>query len=138
MDNLKALKTIAKSKYNVSKLLSDGSTNAKTSKNELKTYILYLAPFNQNNKKINLCPKASEGCILACLFTAGMGKFSNVQQSRVNKSNFYVNDKKLFLTLLADELKKVINKANKGNYKIAIRLNGTSDLDFLAMLINPN
>ena len=49
-------------------LLSKGNTNAKTSKNSLKTFILYLAPHKQNDKNINVCPMASKGCISACLY----------------------------------------------------------------------
>ena len=129
MKNINEYKAKAKANFNVSKLLSDGSTNAKTSKNDIKTFILYIAPFNQNNKGINLCPKASAGCAAACLFSAGRGKFSNVKQSRINKANLYVNDKETFLNLLGYEIQKEIYKAIKGNYKIAFRLNGTSDLD---------
>ena len=51
----------------VKNLLSKGSTNAKTSKNPETTYILYLAPYTQNSKKINICPKASAGCSASCL-----------------------------------------------------------------------
>ena len=67
-------------------LLSKGTSNAKTSKNDNDTYILYLAPYNQNSKKINICPKASEGCAAACLFSAGRGAFSNVIKARQNKT----------------------------------------------------
>ena len=35
-------------------LLSKGSSNAKTAKNAQTTYILYLAPYTQNSKKINI------------------------------------------------------------------------------------
>ena len=35
------------------KLLSPGSTNAKTAKNEIKTYILYLMPYNQHRQGRN-------------------------------------------------------------------------------------
>ena len=38
----------------VKNLLSKGSTNTKTAKNNIETYILYLAPHTQNSKKINL------------------------------------------------------------------------------------
>jgi hypothetical protein len=138
MKNINEYKAKAKANFNVSKLLSDGSTNAKTSKNDIKTFILYIAPFNQNNKGINLCPKASAGCAAACLFSAGRGKFSNVKQSRINKANLYVNDKETFLNLLGYEIQKEIYKAIKGNYKIAFRLNGTSDLDFIGMLKSKN
>ena len=74
-------------------LLSKGTTNAKTSKNEQDTYILYLAPYNQNSKNINICPKASEGCAEACLFSAGRGAFSNVINARKNKTEYYLHDK---------------------------------------------
>jgi hypothetical protein len=68
------------------------------------------------------------------LNTAGRGAFSNVQLSRINKANFYVTDKKVFLAQLLKEIKKEIKKASDKNEKIAFRLNGTSDIDFLYLL----
>ena len=118
----------------VKNLLSKGSTNAKTSKNDIKTFILYLAPHKLNYKGITLCKDATTGCIDACLNTAGRGAFSNVQLSRINKANFYVSDKKIFLAQLLKEIKKEIKKASDKNEKIAFRLNGTSDIDFLYLL----
>ena len=115
-------------------LLSKGSTNAKTAKNSLKTFILYLAPHKQNAKNVNICPMASKGCIKSCLYTAGRGKFSNVQNARINKTNFYIYDKELFILKLASEIIKETNKAKKNNEKIAFRLNGTSDIDFVYLL----
>lgn len=117
----------------VKNLLSKGATNAKTAKNSLETYILYLAPHKQNSKKINICPKAA-GCAAACLYTAGRGKFSNVQKSRINKTEFYLHDKEKFILQLAAELVKINTKAAKENKQVAIRLNGTSDLDFIYLL----
>jgi hypothetical protein len=127
MENLKHYKP-------VKNLLSKGSTNAKTSKNDIKTFILYLAPHNLNYKGITLCKDASVNCIKVCLNTAGMGIFSNVQNARINKANFYVSDKKVFLAQLLKEIKKEIKKASDKNEKIAFRLNGTSDIDFLYLL----
>ena len=122
-------------KYKIPKnLLSKGNTNAKTSKNSLKTFILYLAPHKQNDKNVNICPMASKGCISACLYTAGRGKFSNVQTARINKTNFYIYDKEMFVLKLASEIIKETNKAKKNKEKIAFRLNGTSDIDFIYLL----
>ena len=118
----------------VKNLLSKGSTNAKTSKNDIKTFILYLAPHNLNYKGITLCKDASVNCIKVCLYSAGMGIFSNVQNARINKANFYISDKKVFLGQLLKEIKKEIKKASDKNEKIAFRLNGTSDIDFLYLL----
>ena len=116
------------------RLLSAGISNAKTKKNELKTFILYLAPYNQNYKGVNICPKASKGCAAACLFTAGRGAFNNVQSARINKTNFYIENKSLFIKKLAGEIIKETAKAKKKGEKIAFRLNGTSDLDFIYLL----
>ena len=118
----------------VKNLLSKGSTNSKTAKNDIKTFILYLAPHNLNNKGVTLCKDASKGCIESCLYSAGRGKFSNVQNSRINKANYFVTDKKVFLTQLLKEIRKEIKKASDKNEKIAFRLNGTSDIDFLYLL----
>jgi hypothetical protein len=118
----------------VKNLLSKGSTNSKTAKNSIKTFILYLAPHNLNSKGLTLCKDASKGCIASCLYSAGRGKFSNVQSSRINKANYFVTDKKVFLTQLLKEIKKEIKKASDKDEKIAFRLNGTSDIDFLYLL----
>ena len=115
-------------------LLSKGSTNSKTAKNDNDTYILYLAPYNQNSKGINICPKASKGCAAACLFSAGRGAFSNVINARKNKTEYYLNDKKAFINQLASELIKIDKKASKNTNQTLIRLNGTSDLDFIFLL----
>lgn len=114
-------------------LLSKGSTNAKTSKNELETFILYLAPSN-TVKQFNLCPFASAGCIASCLNTAGRGAFSNVQLARMNKTKFWGYDRANFYIQLANELLKIHGKAIKYKEKIAIRLNGTSDIDHINLL----
>jgi hypothetical protein len=117
----------------VKNLLSDGKTNAKTSKNAIKTYILYLAPSNLSGT--NVCPYASPGCILGCLNTSGMGVFSNVQLARINKTLIFKENRPKFYIKLANELLKIHDKAIKQNIDIAIRLNGTSDIDHLNELI---
>jgi hypothetical protein len=114
-------------------LLSKGSTNAKTSKNELTTFILYLAPSN-TVPEFNLCPFASAGCIASCLNTAGRGAFSNVQLARINKTKIWGYNREQFYIQLAGELLKIHDKAVKYKEKIAIRLNGTSDIDHLNLL----
>lgn len=116
------------------KLLSPGATNAKTAKNEIKTFILYLMPYNQNSEGRNLCPHASKGCAAACLVSAGRGAFSNVIKARVNKTELFIKNKLAFLNKLADEITQETHKAKQGGYKVAFRLNGTSDVDFVYML----
>ena len=115
----------------VKNLLSEGSTNSKTAKNELTTFILYLAPSDIIGSH-NLCPMASAGCKASCLYSAGRGRFSNVQLSRINKAKFWAYDRHAFYIQLATELMKIHDKSNFE--KIAIRLNGTSDIDHLNLL----
>lgn len=117
----------------VKNLLSPGVTNIKTAKNDLETFILYMAP-STIVEDLNLCPFASNGCKKACLYTAGRGKFSNVQLSRINKSKFWGYDRSNFYIQLANELLRIHDKAIKKGIKIAIRLNGTSDIDHLDLL----
>lgn len=117
----------------VQKLLSDGKTNAKTTKNSLKTFILYLTPGQVGTK--NLCPMASAGCLQACLYTAGFaGVYKSVNAARLRKTEYFIANKKAFILQLSNEIMKQYVKAKKGDYKIAFRLNGTSDLDFIFML----
>lgn len=115
-------------------LLSKGDSNAKTAKNELKTFIMYMAPFNQNSFGINLCPKASEGCKAVCLSTAGRMGMINAYTARQRKADFFLSDRFAFCHMLLDELKAISKAAVKGNYKVAIRLNGTTDLDFFGIM----
>ena len=117
----------------VKNLLSKGSTNSKTAKNNLETFILYLAP-SKIVDGFNLCPFASIGCTKGCLYSAGRGRFSNVQLSRINKTKFWGYDRANFYVQLANELLSIHDKAIKKDEKIAIRLNGTSDIDHLYLL----
>jgi hypothetical protein len=110
-------------------LLSDGLTNAKTKKNNVTSFILYLAPANESGI-VNVCPFASDGCKSACLYKAGRGKFSNVQLSRINRTKFWAADRQLFYTKLGNELLMIAATYKKA----AVRLNGTSDIDHLDLL----
>lgn len=113
-------------------LLSKGNTNAKTIKNILETHILYLAPANQL-EGFNLCPFASEGCKSSCLYSAGRGAFNNVQQARLNKTKLWAYERSFFYIKLVNEIKALNKKGVKKNSKIAIRLNGTSDIDHIEL-----
>jgi len=122
-------------KTNKNSLLAKGSTNYKTGKNPIETLIMYLSPYKQNSKGVNICPMANN-CVFSCLNSAGRGSFSSVQLARQAKTELYINDRQTFIIKLFNELKSAYNKAVKQNKKIAIRLNGTSDLDFLAIIKN--
>ena len=114
-------------------LLTAPSGSAKTKKNKVPTYILYLAPALQNSFKINVCPKASQGCIKSCLFTAGRAKFiSTINAARIEKTDFLLFDPTKFYRKLAAEISYQYTVAF--NEKIAFRLNGTSDVNHYKQL----
>jgi hypothetical protein len=116
------------------KLLS--TTNYKTSKGEklgILTGILYLAPAKISGYEV--CPMRSAGCTSACLYTAGMGAFSNVQQARIKKTKMFFEQREEFFKLLHKDIKSLIAKAKKENLTPAIRLNGTSDINWVRFKI---
>lgn len=107
------------------------TNNAKTIKGEklgVKTYILYLSPYNQNSKGVNICPMATLGCASACLFGSGRGSMANVVNGRRNKTEFFLADRELFLDLLYIEIAQIELKHKLEGTDFVIRLNGTSDI----------
>jgi len=97
------------------------------------SYILHLAPSTLSGK--NTCPKATPGCIAACLNTAGRGgmfkKGENtnvIQKARIRKTKMYFEQRDLFLATLEADIRKAIKFAEKQGLIPVFRLNGTSDL----------
>ena len=108
--------------------------NFKTTKGEklgILTGILYLAPAKISGYEV--CPRRSEGCTAACLYTAGMGAYSNVQQARINKTKMYFEKRSEFLDQLRKDIVALVRKAKKTNMIPAVRLNGTSDINWMAV-----
>ena len=103
--------------------------NAKTSKGEklgVLTGILYLAPSDLSG--VDLCPHASPGCRAACLFTAGRGAFENVHNARLNKTEYFLEDRAAFLIQLEREIERAVKRSKLLGLTLAVRLNGTSDI----------
>ena len=97
------------------------------------SFILHLAPSTLSGK--NTCPKATKGCIAACLNTAGRGgmfkKGENtnmIQKARIRKTELFFNDRASFMEQLEADIRKGIKMAATLGLKPAFRLNGTSDL----------
>lgn len=97
------------------------------------SFILHLAPSTLSGK--NTCPKATPGCIAACLNTAGRGgmfrkgETTNViQKARIRKTVMYFEQRDLFLATLEADIRKAIKFAERKGLTPVFRLNGTSDL----------
>lgn len=103
--------------------------NAKTVKGEKigwLTGILYLAPGNISGYQV--CPHSDAACRATCLYTAGRGAFSNVQQARIKKTKMLHEHTLDFHKQLHKDIDALVKKAKRLGLKPAVRLNGTSDM----------
>jgi len=110
------------------KLLAVGG-DAKTPKGEKKGYltgILYLAPNRMSGHQV--CPFATKGCIATCLNTAGRGVYSQVQQARLRKTQYFFEHREKFMRDLWNDIGALVYRAYHRGMHPAVRLNGTSDL----------
>lgn len=98
----------------------------KGKKENFHTFGIHLAPSTASG--YNVCAFASNGCINACLNTAGRGQFVNVQTARIKKTKRFFDDRENFMMQLDKEISAEIRKAYKKNLTPAFRPNLTSDL----------
>lgn len=108
------------------------NADAKTVKGLKRGYltgILYLAPADEAGFG-NLCQYASAGCRADCLFTAGRGAFANVYQARMEKTRKLFEERDAFVMALAVDVIKLAARAAREGLTPAVRLNGTSDIDW--------
>lgn len=118
------------------KLLSVG--NPKTLKGMSQgynTYIMHLAPGSLSGH--NTCPKATAGCLNACLNTAGRGGMfkkgeftNNIQKARIRKTQLFYNNRDEFMSLLVKDILLAIKQSNRLGLTPVFRLNGTSDISW--------
>jgi hypothetical protein len=112
------------------KLLTSMSTKIDKSQNdEYLNAILYLEP-SYNTK---VCIAASAGCRASCLVNSGRMRMQNAVDARYKRTNFLFANRDAFMAQLQAEIVVMLRKAQKQNKKLAIRLNGTSDLDWSTM-----
>lgn len=92
--------------------------------------ILYLSPHNLSGH--NVCAEASvKSCAKVCLNGSGRGRTQIVQQARIRKTQLLFSNRELFKELLYKDLNTLIRTAERKGKLPAVRLNGTSDLDWI-------
>jgi len=117
-------------------LLSVGNPKVlKGLKQGYNTYILHLAPATLSGH--NTCPKATAGCISACLNTAGRGGMfkkgentNTIQKARIRKTQLFFSNRSVFMELLVKDIELGIKQSIKKGLIPVFRLNGTSDIAF--------
>lgn len=113
--------------------------NPKTVKGQKKgfqTWIMHLAPWTVAGVG-NVCPKATPGCIAACLNLAGRGgmfkdggPINSIQKARIRKTREFFADRAQFMFNLAHDIERAIKSSEKNGLTPVFRLNGTSDLSW--------
>lgn len=105
-----------------------GEENAKTVKGESLgwlTLVRYLAPADESG--VNVCPRAG-ACKSVCLYTAGRGSMQKTKDARIAKTLDAVNNRQAHLGRAALEITAARKRAKALGLKLAVRMNGTSDL----------
>ena len=99
------------------------STNPKTEKSAIQTYILHLAPADTSG--VNVCAGAGN-CKRICLHFAGNPVYmTNKQAARIRRTLAYANHREEFMLLFVCAILGKL--AKHPNETIAVRPNGTSD-----------
>jgi hypothetical protein len=125
------IKREVKSRFNVSSLLSIDS-DPKTSKSNLAsdeylTAIQYLAPASLGGH--NVCQWSTIGCRLACLHTSGNPIYlATKTRARLNRKQLFFEARELYRQYLVLEIERAIRAAERIRRRLAVRLNGTSDI----------
>lgn len=105
------------------------NTSAKLDKSQTKQWlnkIMYLEPHYNND----VCKGASKGCKASCLVNSGRMLMPSAQQARQKRTQLYFEQRELFMMQLKGEIAQALAQANKQAKQLAIRLNGTSDIDW--------
>lgn len=122
---------IAKAEYGVNYLLAYNA-DPKTSKSnklskKFRTVILYMAPHSIGG--FQACSSATPGCIASCLNTAGNPVYAkNKARARLARKKLFFLRRDVFKILLYAELQKYQQAAKSVGKRLAVRLNGTTDI----------
>ena len=107
--------------------------NPKTIKSKKVGYleiILHLAPHTISG--YNTCSHSNKDCRSLCLVNSGHGGFTpNVMRARIAKTKLFFENNEYFLKRLNLEIYYYQLEAEKQGLKLLVRLNGTSDINWL-------
>jgi hypothetical protein len=89
--------------------------------------IMHLRPVNTK-----ICPYQDiAGCKSACLNTAGLGGvYPSIQKARQKKTDLFLDDREEFMQVLVKDIHTFLRACKRKDKKPAIRLNGTSDIQW--------
>jgi hypothetical protein len=104
--------------------------NAKTPKGEGDGYltaVLYLSPHTLAGGR-TLCPHSTAACRAACLSASGRSGLPKATNARLERTLMFLERRELFMLTLYDDIARMQDIATSNDLRLAIRLNGTSDV----------
>jgi hypothetical protein len=105
-------------------------SSAKLSKSQTKDWlnaVLYLEPSVDYK---TMCRASTDGCRGSCLTNSGMMRMTAQTNARHERTTMYLNERDAFMLQLEKEIDGLLRKATKEGKHLALRLNGTSDVDW--------
>lgn len=107
--------------------------------NNIMTYCIYLAPANVSG--YNVCSHATKECKIGCLATSGRVKMESenntkITDARIKKTKLFFENREYFMEWLFAEISNYQRKASNLNMGFIVRLNGTSDIDWVNVIYN--
>jgi len=118
------------------------TSNPKTQKGVKLGYLTAIQHFAPSKLSgIDVCSHATPECIRFCLNKAGRGGIfpkgettNKIQQARIARTRFFYEDRGAYTEKLFREIWSHQRKADKLGLEPAVRLNGTSDLDWVSLM----
>ena len=124
-------------------LLTVDRGNPKTAKgigSGYRTAVMHLAPHKLGGRT-TVCPHATPGCIAACLNLAGRGgifkageRTNPIQEARKRRTRLFHENRVVFKEKLQSEIARFTRSCERSGDRPAIRLNGTSDLNWIPIV----
>jgi len=119
-------------RHGIGSLFSAPTANPKLEKSlrlRVMSAPLHLAPHTLSG--FNVCPKSTAGCRALCLHTAGNPAYMlKKEKARLARTKALFGDYDNFMLTLVYEILALQKKARKAGFKLALRLNATSDIRF--------
>jgi len=120
------------------KLLSSLNSNSKLEKsNKVQDKYLNVNMY-MHPSSTKICPYQDIAkCKEPCLNTAGLGGvYKSIQDARKRKTDLFLNDRDTFMEYIIEDITKFVNYCNKKGKLPAVRLNGTSDIQWETIKVN--
>ena len=120
------------------KLLSSLNSNSKLEKsNKVQDKYLNVNMY-MHPSSTKICPYQDIAkCKEPCLNTAGLGGvYKSIQDARKRKTDLFLNDRDTFMEYIIEDITKFVNYCDKKGKLPAVRLNGTSDIQWETIKVN--